>query len=127
MNAALQCLSHATPLTRYFLSDRFKLDLNIKNPLGTGGKIAFAYESLVKELWMGGKSSTSPTKLKRAIAIFAPQFAGSQQHDSQEFLAFLLGKNLTLSKRVETMVMFIIYFSNLNICLSWPQIQRWAS
>jgi len=91
MNAALQCLSHTTPLTRYFLSDRFKADINTKNALGAGGKLAYAYEHLIKELWMGsGRSSTSPTKLKRAIALFAPQFAGSAQHDSQEFLAFLL-------------------------------------
>jgi len=90
MNAALQCLSHTTPLTRYFLSDLFKDDINLKNPLGTGGQLANAYEHLVKELWMGDRSSISPTKLKRAIALFAPQFAGSAQHDSQEFLAFLL-------------------------------------
>jgi ubiquitin carboxyl-terminal hydrolase 4/11/15 len=90
MNAAVQCLSHTTPLTRHFLSDRFKLDLNLRNPLGTGGKLAYAYENVIKELWMSQKPSISPAKLKRAISLFAPQFAGSAQHDSQEFLAFLL-------------------------------------
>jgi ubiquitin carboxyl-terminal hydrolase 4/11/15 len=91
MNSALQSLSHATPLTRHFLSDRFRSDLNKSNPLGTGGKLALAYEAFLKDVWMKqGITSSSPAALKRAIALFAPRFAGYQQHDAQEFLAFLL-------------------------------------
>lgn len=91
MNSALQSLSHATPLTRHFLSNKFKTDLNTTNPLGTGGKLAMAYDGLMKELWMRNKGpSLSPTVLKRAVAMFAPRFAGCLQHDSQEFLAYLL-------------------------------------
>lgn len=91
MNSALQCLSHATPLTRLFLSNKFRTDLNTSNPLGTGGKLAHAYEIMVKDLWMRlSQGSTSPTALKRAIALFAPRFAGYLQHDAQEFLAYLL-------------------------------------
>mmetsp|Transcript_7503 Transcript_7503/g.21917 ORF Transcript_7503/g.21917 Transcript_7503/m.21917 type:complete len:1185 (+) Transcript_7503:311-3865(+) len=93
MNSALQCLSHSTPITRYFLSGGFKKDINPDNPLGTGGKLALAYHSTIQGLWMNaskGHTSTSPTDLKRAIALFAPRFAGYQQHDAQEFLAYLL-------------------------------------
>lgn len=91
MNAALQCLSKATPLTRFFLSGRFKEDINPHNPLGTGGKLANAYGVTMKDLWWSrGSSSISPTALKRAIALFAPRFAGCVQHDAQEFLAYLL-------------------------------------
>eukprot|EP00957_Ditylum_brightwellii_P025793 1951066-Ditylum_brightwellii.AAC.1 len=32
----------------------------------------------------------SPTTLKRAVAVFAPRFAGVSQHDAMEFLAYLL-------------------------------------
>jgi ubiquitin carboxyl-terminal hydrolase 4/11/15 len=93
MNSALQCLSHATPLTRHFLSNKFKADVNTSNPLGTRGKLANAYDDVMKDLWMthaarGG--AASPSTLKRAIAQFAPRFAGCLQHDSQEFLAYLL-------------------------------------
>jgi len=91
MNAALQCLSHATPLTRHFLTNRYKDDINLSNPLGTGGKLANAYDKTMKDMWMSrDKGSISPTALKRAISMFAPRFAGVSQHDSQEFLAFLL-------------------------------------
>jgi hypothetical protein len=31
-----------------------------------------------------------PSSFKEVLCIFAPQFKGSEQHDSQEFLAFLL-------------------------------------
>lgn len=37
-----------------------------------------------------GVGSVSPRAFKAKIAAFAPQFSGYQQHDSQEFLAFLL-------------------------------------
>jgi len=90
MASSLQCLSHATPLTRYFLSNQFLQDLNIANPLGTGGKLAHAYETVLKDIWMKQSDTTSPTALKRAIAMFAPRFAGCSQHDAQEFLAYLL-------------------------------------
>jgi len=92
MNSALQCLSHATPLTRYFLTNEYKLDINTSNPIGTGGKLAAAYETMIRALWTAKKRQTSvyPRALKRAIALFAPRFAGTSQQDSQEFLAFLL-------------------------------------
>lgn len=90
MNSALQCLSHSAPLTRLFLSNKFQNDLNTTNPLGSGGRLAHAYDVVMKELWMRRSGSISPTALKRAISHFAPRFAGCLQHDAQEFLAYLL-------------------------------------
>jgi Ubiquitin C-terminal hydrolase len=92
MNAALQCLSHATPLTRYFLMNHYEGEINTTNPIGTGGKLAVAYEAMIRQLWIPSKRQTSfsPRGLKRAIALFAPRFAGTMQQDSQEFLAFFL-------------------------------------
>jgi ubiquitin C-terminal hydrolase len=54
--------------------------------------VANAYATLMKEIWMNGHqhSSLSPTVLKRAIELFAPQFYGVQQQDSAEFLSYLL-------------------------------------
>mmetsp|Transcript_23782 Transcript_23782/g.31084 ORF Transcript_23782/g.31084 Transcript_23782/m.31084 type:complete len:1149 (-) Transcript_23782:213-3659(-) len=90
MNSGLQCLSHAFPLTRHFLSNAWKDDINYDNPLGTGGNLAKAYDELVKELWFGSRSYTSPTKMKYQISKFAPQFSGFAQHDAQELLVYLL-------------------------------------
>ena len=87
-----QCMMHVAPMTRYFLSDRYSADINEKNILGTGGKVAKAYSAVLKELWMGSHQydNVSPTALKRAIELFAPQFSGASQHDSAELITYLL-------------------------------------
>jgi len=51
MNSGLQCLSNTTELTKYFLYGLWKKELNRKNKLGLGGKLAEAYNSLVTDLW----------------------------------------------------------------------------
>ena len=88
----IQCMMHVAPLTRYFLSNRFSEDINNHNILGTGGKVANAYSAVLKELWMGGHiyQNVSPTSLKRAIELFAPQFSGASQQDSAELITYLL-------------------------------------
>ncbi|VFQ79687.1 unnamed protein product [Cuscuta campestris] len=89
MNSALQCLVHTPKLVDYFLGD-FKKDLNFENPLGMSGKLALAFGDLVRKLWAPGARTVYPEIFKSTIASFAPQFSGYNQHDSQEFLSFLL-------------------------------------
>ncbi|KAH3759413.1 ubiquitin carboxyl-terminal hydrolase 15 [Pelomyxa schiedti] len=90
MNSALQCLSNTAVLTNFFLSNEWVTDLNTNNPLGLGGKLAQEYAALVKQLWQGNSSVVVPRDFKSKLEMFAPQFQGYQQHDSQELLAFLL-------------------------------------
>jgi len=90
MNSSLQCLTHTDPLVDYFNNDVFKNDVNSDNPLGMKGEIADAFGDLMKSIWSGANSAVAPRELKHKIERFAPQFAGYQQHDSQELLAFLL-------------------------------------
>jgi ubiquitin C-terminal hydrolase len=40
MNSSLQCLSNSEALTRFFLSEKWKNDLNRDNPLGMSGNLA---------------------------------------------------------------------------------------
>ena len=53
MNSMLQCLNAAVPLRQYFLSRKYEKDINKKNALGTGGRLAEAYGELVEEMWSG--------------------------------------------------------------------------
>lgn len=91
MNSGLQCLAHCKPITQFFLSGQYKEDLNYDNPLGTkGAQLAIKYAELIKEMWTGYSSSVSPWEFKSCLSRFASQFSGYHQHDSQEFLSFLL-------------------------------------
>ncbi|KAL1924566.1 uncharacterized protein VTP21DRAFT_4220 [Calcarisporiella thermophila] len=90
MNSALQCLSNSKELTQYFLSGKYKQELNPDNPLGMRGEVAEAYGNLIQKLWSGTASSFAPREFKFTIGRFAPSFVGYQQQDSQELLAFLL-------------------------------------
>ncbi|KAI1715418.1 ubiquitin carboxyl-terminal hydrolase domain-containing protein [Ditylenchus destructor] len=69
---------------------KYHMELNEKNPLGTGGKLVGAYAELIKDMWSGQMSSVRPSKLKGVIGQFAPRFNGYAQQDSQELTSFLL-------------------------------------
>ena len=83
MNSALQCLSNTSGLTNYFLTETFAPDINLKNPLGTKGKLATHYGILLKRIWSMKYQSVAPTEFKKVLGNFAPQFAGYHQQDSQ--------------------------------------------
>lgn len=90
MASAIQCLSATWPLTSYFLTDKWKADLNKDNVLGTGGKLATEFAGLLRELWFGERRSVAPMGTKRAVAKFHSEFSGFAQQDAQELLTFLL-------------------------------------
>lgn len=90
MNTSLQCLSSCYELSEYFLKDLYKAHINKDNPIGTGGDLAMAYAFLLKNLWYGSNKVHSPWNFKRAISGFQNMFSGYLQHDTQEFLNYLL-------------------------------------
>jgi ubiquitin carboxyl-terminal hydrolase 8 len=49
-----------------------------------------AYAALVRHMWLEKATVVGTRGLKRAVATMAPQFRGSNQHDVQEFVSFLL-------------------------------------
>lgn len=73
MNSSLQCLSNIYLLTQYFLSGNYVIEINEKNVLGTGGKLARSYANLLEEVWVGDKSHASTWEIKKIIAKLAPQ------------------------------------------------------
>ena len=91
MNSIIQCLSHTMPLTSFFLSQKYLNDLNETNPIGFQGKLAENWCRILNDLWHGTNGSINPMKFKRMSAKLAKgMFGGFQQHDSQEFLSFLI-------------------------------------
>ncbi|CAG8523744.1 9376_t:CDS:2 [Acaulospora morrowiae] len=105
MNSVIQCLSGTIPFSRYFLNGSYKRHINKVNPFGTKGVLAEAFAELIRSMWSGTYTFVSPITLKEAIGHFAPQFSGSDQQDSQEFLAFLLDglhEDLNVIKKRQT-------------------------
>ncbi|KAF8466708.1 hypothetical protein BDZ91DRAFT_657727, partial [Kalaharituber pfeilii] len=91
MNSALQCLRNCEELSKYFLSGKFKSELNPSNPLAHGGNIARSYANLLGYVFNSScPASYAPREFKNTIGRFGPSFSGYGQQDSQEFLAFLL-------------------------------------
>lgn len=109
MNSILQCLSATIPFARYFRGElhrlsssrprtyarsssdgTYKRDVNLNNHLGTKGALANAVAELIRAMWAQNYTFLSPVTFRDNICRFAPQFRGSDQHDAQEFLGFLL-------------------------------------
>lgn len=72
MNSALQCISHTYLLTKYFLEDSYKTEINETNPLGTKGKLTDKYSILLKNLWFKSNTVFSPYGIKNALAQLNP-------------------------------------------------------
>ncbi|GAV63880.1 UCH domain-containing protein, partial [Cephalotus follicularis] len=89
MNSAIQCLVHTPKLVDFFLGDYLK-ERDYKNPSGMRGEIALEFEDLLRKLWAPGATSVDPKKFKLKVSELSPRFSGYNQHDSQEFLSFLL-------------------------------------
>jgi len=89
LNATVQCMANTPLLREYFLSARYLRDVNERNS-GCKGRLAEEFGHVIGDLWGGKTATLTPRNLKRTIDQFAPQFAGYEQHDAQELLAFVL-------------------------------------
>ncbi|KAI9480364.1 MAG: hypothetical protein EXX96DRAFT_562325 [Benjaminiella poitrasii] len=90
LNSIIQCLSGTLPLARYFISGTFRHHVNRSNKAGTGGVLVEAFSELLRVMWSESCNFVSPMSFREALIRFAPQFSGTDQQDSQEFLVFLL-------------------------------------
>lgn len=68
----------------------YKRDINRTNVHGTKGALADAVAELIRAIWAQNYLFLSPITFRENICRWAPQFKGSDQHDAQEFLGFLL-------------------------------------
>ncbi|PPQ98045.1 hypothetical protein CVT26_003040 [Gymnopilus dilepis] len=90
MNAPIQCLSATVPFSRFFTEGRWRNAVNYTNPLGSKGKLASAFAKLLHEMWGGDLPYLTPIDFRKSICQLNTQYNGSDQHDSQEFLSFLI-------------------------------------
>ncbi|KAF4760660.1 hypothetical protein HAV15_005894 [Penicillium sp. str.  len=88
MNSALQCVRSIEELSYYFLSGMYKPELNPGNVLGCGGTIAKQWANLLQELYKSDPQprSVNPYRFRSAAGRQREDFAGYEQHDSQEFV-----------------------------------------
>ncbi|EAR96715.2 ubiquitin carboxy-terminal hydrolase (macronuclear) [Tetrahymena thermophila SB210] len=90
INSALQCLLNVQPLMDYFLSDLHNQEVNTNNPLGSKGKVTYAFADLVNMIWCQNNKYIVPKVFLNTIQQFSAIFGDGSQQDSQEFLIFLL-------------------------------------
>lgn len=114
MNSSMQCLSHTPILREYFTSKAYLRDINRTNPMGYEGKLAQVSAVLINEIWkrsnpvslnqprrsvsapgfyspLTNVPALTPKTFRDSLGKFNDLFAGNEQHDAQELLAFLLG------------------------------------
>jgi hypothetical protein len=89
MNSGLQCLLNCKGLVDFFISGKYKQEINRSNAIGCGGKLAEAFAELIAKM-RTSSAAVYPYEMKEVISKFAPQFSGYQQHDSQELINFVL-------------------------------------
>ncbi|XKL65429.1 hypothetical protein PGB90_008849 [Kerria lacca] len=86
MNSILQCLSSTKLLKDYVISKSYIKDIN------QDGKLMDAFYHLLTKMWSQTSNPVDVSPFKDIFQRLAPQFAGYEQHDAQEFLRFLVDK-----------------------------------
>ncbi len=117
MNSIIQCLCNTEPLLHYFLTNNYKDDLAVSrkyrqispspllSPVANGlnvsnqsevitpncdGAITEYIGLLIKSLWNGQYDPKISAFVRDVIGLWGQEYRGSNQHDSQEFLLWIL-------------------------------------
>lgn len=133
MNAVIQCLSHIDSFTEYFISDLYKDALkNCRNSAkkigfkGSKGEVLEQLGIFLKSLWSDKYNKDISLDFKAVVAKYNCQYKGTSQHDSQEFLLWLLDRihedlivppiqNKKKSNSKQTKVFTFFVFKKLHI------------
>ena len=92
MNSVLQCLSKTEDLTKYFLLQKFLIEINSDNCSGYKGEISKQYYYLLNYMFNGQDDYISPNNLRKIFIIKAPAFSNHSQQDAHDFLVSFLDK-----------------------------------
>ncbi|XP_003746456.1 ubiquitin carboxyl-terminal hydrolase 2 [Galendromus occidentalis] len=97
LNSIVQCLSNTDTFAEYFVLNRYQVDLlyskkSNRKKYGTKGEVTEQLALLIKSLWSSTMYPDISAKFKTLVGKYGPQYQGSEQHDAQEFLIWLLDK-----------------------------------
>lgn len=88
MNSIIQCLSNSLKLTDYFLSAQYREDIDNKKHRNEH-YVLHSYVTLVNHIW-DTNQLIKPRSLIENMGKFHKKYFGNDQHDSHEFLLYLL-------------------------------------
>jgi ubiquitin carboxyl-terminal hydrolase 8 len=103
MNTAIQCLSNTIPLSYYFITEKYKEDIN---PEKIESSLVNEWYRLTKGIWENN-CTIAPYSFHKEIQVLSIKldrsiFSGLRQNDVQEFLEFVIDTMHTgLSREVE--------------------------
>jgi len=91
MNSSLQCISNIPQFMDFFLKGEFRSSLKVcgQATQTTQGRLAESYAKLLHALWEEDEE-VAPWDFKEVVGRFAERFTGNRQHDSMEFIEFLI-------------------------------------
>lgn len=94
MNTAIQCLSNIHPLSSYFISNNYVIDLTnrfdeVQNKKLNEIILSKEYGKLIKTMW-NSNVSVNPKSFHECIEHIDDRFEGFEQHDMQEMLSLIL-------------------------------------
>ncbi len=90
MNSAIQCLCSVIELREYLNQNIYQKEINKDNILGSHGALSRNFSELVDLLSKGEDKFYNPIALKSCIDNLVPFFSDGHQHDSSEFLTYLI-------------------------------------
>lgn len=97
MNSILQCLGSTKLLKEFVMNKTYVKDIN------QDGKLINAFSNLISKIWSSSQvGAVDVSSFKEIFQRLAPQFAGYEQHDAQEFLRYLIDKLHADVNRVHT-------------------------
>ena len=128
LNTSIQCLSHLTLLTEYFLSNKYINDLNNRCNETNGIKtndiiISKEYAKLIKAIWTSN-CSIEPRSFHELIQKSDNKFEGYEQQDSQELLVLILD-NLHEGLKYDVEITYSGKVENTLDKLVIESIKRW--
>ncbi|XP_077526530.1 ubiquitin carboxyl-terminal hydrolase 43-like [Haemaphysalis longicornis] len=96
MNAVLQCLSNTDAFAEYLVSGAYRDDLaqskNRAFSTSSSARVTEQLASVLSALWSCRTEGDFAARFKSCVEKHGSQYQGSEQHDAQEFLMWLLDK-----------------------------------